>query len=358
MAPKVYIIVLNWNDWASTLECLESLYRLTYPEFEVVVCDNASSDGSVAKIEQWARGEVIAPCRSADQEIRALSQPPIGKPIALHIIDDGNAPVDTRATDRALTLIRMTENRGYASGNNAGIRYAQARGDAAFVWILNNDTVVVPGALSALVARAAEDPRIGLCGSLLMSYDVPSRVQAAAGAVYRPAIAIPKILGAGELPDALPDPEEIEKRMSFVIGASMLVSRAFLDDVGLMREDYFLYFEELDWVMRSSARFRLGFAPACIVYHKIGASAGSHDDWRRRSRISDLCAIRNRLLITRRYFAPYYPVVFATIVGVLIRRLLRGQPDRAIEVFRMLLGPESYRLPLSEHAAAVVDSGR
>jgi GT2 family glycosyltransferase len=351
--PKVYIIVLNWNDWASTLECLESVYRLDYPSYEVVLCDNASTDGTVAMVERWAGGEFFAPCRSSDSQIRSLTQPPIGKPIIINALREDCVNSNARTTSGALTIIRIAENRGYASGNNAGIRYAKAGGDAAFVWVLNNDTVVVPGALSALVERANEDPRIGLCGSLLMSYDEPGRVQAAGGAVYRPMIAIPRIIGAGALPDALPSVDDVEATMSFVIGASMLVSMRFIDEVGLMSEDYFLYFEEIDWVMRSKAKFRLAFARASTVYHKVGASAGSHLDWRKRSRISDLCAIRNRLLITRRHFAPYYPLVFITVVGVLIRRLLRGQPDRAKEVLRMLLGPESYRLPLPNRIATV-----
>jgi GT2 family glycosyltransferase len=354
MMPKVYIVVLNWNNAPDTLECLESLCRLDYPAFEIVLCDNASTDGSIAMIEQWARGEIPAPCRSIDPAIRALSQPPVPKPIAVIKLDDRHAGVGARTEGCMLTIVQLNENRGYASGNNAGIRYAQRRGDAAFIWILNNDTVVTPGALSALVSRAARDPRIGLCGSLLMHYDDPGRVQAAGGAIYRPAIAVPSILGAGERHHGVPVAAEVEKRMSYVVGASMLVSAAFAEQVGPMREDYFLYFEELDWVMRSNGRFGLGYAPASVVYHKEGSTAGSSSDWRTRSRISDLCAIRNRLLITRRYFAPYYPLVFATIVLVLVRRLLRGQPDRAKEVLRILRDPESYRLPA--HDGVVVDA--
>jgi len=133
--------------------------------------------------------------------------------------------------------------------------------------------------------------------------------------------------------------------MSYVVGASMLATAKFVREVGPMCEDYFLYYEELDWVIRSGGRFRLGFAPRSVVYHKEGATAGSDPNWRTRSAISDLCAIRNRLLITRRFFLPYYPVVFTSIVAALFRRVLRRQPERAKEVARMLLGPETYRLP-------------
>jgi hypothetical protein len=173
-------------------------------------------------------------------------------------------------------------------------------------------------------------------------------VQAAGGAIYRRFTAIPEIIGAGQAPATLPPPETIERKMSYVVGASLLATAEFVDAVGPMCEDYFLYFEELDWVMRSQGRFRLGFAPRSIVYHKEGASAGSDANWRTRSAISDLCAVRSRLLVTRRFFLPYYPVVFATIVAAFFRRLLRGQPKRAGQVLRILLGPESYCLPLPD----------
>jgi GT2 family glycosyltransferase len=357
MVPKVYIIVLNWNNWRDTLECLESLYRLGYPAFDVIVCDNASTDDSVSMITQWAQGTIEASVRSNDRRILALTDPPVGKPLPFAVVNElETCPPDSPAAS-SLTILRLNRNRGYASGNNAGLRLAQSRGDGELFWILNNDTVVEPGALAALVERATADPDIGLCGSLLVFYDRPDEVQAAGGAHYRRAIAIPEILGAGKRRDALPPTEAIERRMSYVVGASMLATARFVREVGLMCEDYFLYFEELDWVMRSRGKFKLGFASRSIVYHKEGATAGSDPDWRTRSTISDLCAIRNRLLITRRFFLPFYPLVFATVVGVMFLRLWRRQPRRAGQVFRMLLGPESYRLPLPD-APMVSGQGR
>jgi glycosyltransferase involved in cell wall biosynthesis len=77
MPPKVYVVVLNWNNWRDTLECLESVCRLDYPAFEVVVCDNGSTDGSVAMIEQWAKGLLPVRIRSDHPAIRKLSEPPI-----------------------------------------------------------------------------------------------------------------------------------------------------------------------------------------------------------------------------------------------------------------------------------------
>ena len=354
--PKVYIVILNWNNWRDTLECLESIYRLDYPAFDVIVCDNASTDGSVAMIVEWAQGRLPACAGSNDPAIRALSEPPVRKPLSFVVLNEADTREGDAPSHTALTIVTLNENRGYASGNNAGIRYAETRGDGELYWILNNDTVVESAALSALVDRVVADPGIGLCGSLLLFYHDPARVQAAGGAAYRRAIAIPSILGAGQSPDSLPAAESIERRMSYVVGASMLVTAKFVRDVGFMCEDYFLYFEELDWVMRSRGRYKLGFAPRSVVYHKEGATAGSDPNWRTRSMISDLCAVRNRLLITRRFFRPYYPLVYVTIVAALLRRVLRRQPRRAREVFRILRSPESYRLPVPDAVARQVQS--
>src|ERR1700674_1871023 len=73
------VILLNWNGWKDTIECLESVFRLTYPDFRVVVCDNASADGSLKKIKQWARGEL--PAESANPLLSQLISPPLPKPI-------------------------------------------------------------------------------------------------------------------------------------------------------------------------------------------------------------------------------------------------------------------------------------
>src|SRR4051794_1968753 len=88
--------------------------------------------------------------------------------------------------------------------------------------------------------------------------------------------------------------------MDYVAGASMFVSREFLERVGYLAEEYFLYFEEMDWTVRCAGRFRLGFAPQSVVYHKEGRSIGS-STYSRPSRISLLYSLRNRLRFTRQY---------------------------------------------------------
>jgi hypothetical protein len=103
--------------------------------------------------------------------------------------------------------------------------------------------------------------------------------------------------------------ESIEKEMSYVSGASMLVSKRFLETVGLMEESYFLYFEEIDWAQRAAGRFKFVYAPGSIVYHKEGGAIGSSGSGRRRSPQSFFWLTRSRLLFTAKYHPEAVPSV-------------------------------------------------
>ena len=116
------------------------------------------------------------------------------------------------------------------------------------------------------------------------------------------------------------------------------MSREFLETVGLMCEDYFLYFEELDWALRGQGRFSLAYAPASAVYHKIGASIGTSSDPRRKSLLCDYYATRNRLLFTRRFFREALPTVYLSVLFAILSRFLCGRADAAIMIWQILLG--------------------
>src|SRR5215213_2485085 len=127
MEPKVFIIILNWNGWQDTLECLASLNGLAYSSYEIVVVDNGSTDESEIRIRE-ARPDI--------------------------------------------TLLQTGSNLGYAGGNNVGIRYALEQG-AEYVWLLNNDTVVHPASLRTLTSLMQEDSRIAFLSPEMYYYDEP-----------------------------------------------------------------------------------------------------------------------------------------------------------------------------------------
>lgn len=332
-SEKVYIVVLNYNGWRDTLECLESLQKLDYPNVQIVVVDNDSGDGSVARILDWGGGSLAADVQNPS--LATLSMPCGPKPLLIQLLTaDGlqNDPLPKDAGQR-LVLIKSASNGGYAAGNNLGIRLALKDDDCAYLWLLNNDTVVKPDALSHLVARLENDPAVGICGSTLVHYHDPSTIQARGGAKFNRWTATSQHLGEGAPYPADPAPTPPEE-LDYVIGASMFVSRRFVERVGLMYEDYFLYFEEIDWSWRRGS-FTVAYEPQSVVYHKEGATTGMNKQKVQYGKGGDYYLHRNRLVFARRNFMVSLPMVVLRLVGVFLKSLQAGRWGRA----RMFLSP-------------------
>lgn len=342
----VYVVVLNWNGWRDTVACLESVLRSEHAPFQVVVCDNASTDDSMHRLAEWAAGHAPHGPESEDDPLARLVTPPVPKPTRCAVLSRAEAEVGGTAAcaDARVVLVQTGANLGFAGGCNVGMRYALARGDCAYVWLLNNDTVVDPSALARLIERMRERHDAGQCGSTLLYYADPDRVQLRGGAGYGPWLATIQRLGDGESASDLPDVGDVERRLRYVSAASMLVSRTFLDAVGLMNEEYFLYFEELDWACRGRA-FGLAYARDSVVYHREGRSIGSNPDGRRTSDLADFYALRNRLLFTRRFFPRAVPTVYCGLFAAVLNRLRRGQFHRARQALAILAGTATPPVP-------------
>jgi GT2 family glycosyltransferase len=345
----VYVLVVNWNGWVDTIECLESVFRLDYPDYRVIVCDNGSTDESLSRIVDWAEGHSVSSAAAGRTPHYNLTSPPVEKPLSYTIYDRHQAEKGGNNTlDPNLILIQTGDNLGFAGGNNVGLRYALARGDFEHVWLLNNDTLVDPESLIALVTRMSDKPSAGMCGSTLAVYDKPDCIQARGGGWYCKWIGLPWHLGQLEKTSSQPRTDHVEKWMNYVVGASMLVSRDFLADVGLMCEDYFLYFEEIDWATRAKGRFTVAYAPDSLVFHKIGRSIGTSSKPLKKSAVCDYYAIRNRLLFTRRYHSVALPTIVASLLAASLVRLLTGQFRRARMILALLVGNEKLAVILRD----------
>src|SRR5215216_4310518 len=348
---KVYVVLLNWNGWHDTVECLESVSRSTYPDYQVIICDNGSKDGSLDRIKTWATGGLAA--HSAPHpKVRSLTVPSIPKPISFVEYTRAVAEIggDESAAAVRLILIQAGDNLGFSGGNNVALRFALARHDFEYVWLLNNDTVVESTALAALVRRLQEHPRAGLCGSTLLYYNAPDTVQVRGGIAYNRWFATMRPLARRQPIDSPVDRDRIERRMDYPAGASVLVTRDFLQTVGLLSESYFLYYEELDWVTRAGRRFALAYSPESIVYHKEGSSIRAADS-DTPFHHADYYAHRNRLRYTRRFFPWGLPTAVLRTLGAALARLWRGQPRRAWLILRLILSKETYLFPAADRGS-------
>lgn len=239
VAPRVAVVVPNWNTREFLGPCLRSLRGQTFRDFETILVDSASSDGSV------------------------------------EFVDENFPEVRT---------VALRQNRGFSGAANAGIEAS----DSEFVVLLNNDTEQDPGWLGALVRAAERRPEAGLFASKLVNYEDRRLLDGAGDALRRSGL--PYRVGHGELDRGQFEDEE------FVFGAcaaAALYRRSVLEGVGTFDEDFFAYCEDGDVSFRAQlAGHRCLYVPDAVVYHVGGASTGG-----KRSATATRLGTRNGLLL-------------------------------------------------------------
>jgi GT2 family glycosyltransferase len=270
----VAICIVGFRNPTDIADCLEALSRSTHTDFEVVICENGGAAASAVLAERLAG------------------------------ILTGGQPV---------RIITAEDNLGYAGGVNVCLR---AAADADAWWVLNPDTRPDPEALEALVARLGR----GDCAAVGSTiYFADGKVQGRGGQ-FRPWLARAIGLDYGKALVEPPSPD-IESRLWYLSGASMIVGREFIAGVGEMREDYFLYGEEVEWCLRArEAGLKLGLAPTSNVLHEQGTTTGSVQDMRQRSRTAVYLDERNKMLLIRDHFPARLPVVAAAALILLTLR--------------------------------------
>jgi GT2 family glycosyltransferase len=272
-APRVSCVVVNWNGWQDTLACLESLVAQDYPSLTILVVDNASSDGSAGKI---------------------------------------------RAAFPDIEVLQSDDNRGFAAGSNLGIRRAMESG-AEFVWLLNNDTIAPPDTTRKLVA-AATDPGVGIVGTVLRYMQNPAKIQAWGGGSIR------RWMGFVRHYDS---PVELGPD-SFMTFASVLLRTKMLEQVGLLDEQYFMYFEDSDLCFRAQdAGWKLAVATDTSVLHKEGGSAAT-----RKSVRVDRIVTASGLRFLDRHGRPRGLAKALFVLSRLGKRIAAGRQSRIRAVMR------------------------
>lgn len=282
-APKIAAVVLQYGNWQKTADCIDSLRRSNLKPAWIIAVDNASPDDSFERL----------------QEIYGASAT---------VLMEGAA-----SEPQPLTLLRRRRNGGYAAGNNAGLALGLAWGADAFL-IINNDAWLEPEALGALWDKLSQCARPGICGPLLVYPTPDNLVQCCAGGHTNYLTGLSSFSGANlsrKQAEAL-NTEDIESGLNFICGACALVSRKFVEDVGLLNEGYFLYCEEQDWALRAKGRFDLAFAPNALVWHHEGATTG----WNRYSFqwSASLRLMASRLRLAWLHHPWYLPTVAAACV--------------------------------------------
>ena len=266
--PRISIIVLNWNGLNDTVPCLESVLRLDYPNFEVLLVDNGSTDESVAVLRKQFPQVVV--------------------------LENG-------------------ENLGFAEGNNRGIELALKRG-ADYVLLLNNDTEVDAGVLSAFAEAARDHPDCGMFAARIFFFDEPQKL------FYRGAKFIWKLAGFIHIGhhSLETNPSVAVEDTGFASGCALLASSRLIRDIGPLDARFYLNWEDIEWSTRSILRgYGCKLVPKAVVYHKVSASfVGGAQGPHHRYYFS-----RNQLLWIRlRWGRRYVASLLVTVIG---RRIVR-----------------------------------
>jgi len=318
---KVYIVIVNYNTFNDTIECLESLLKSNYANFQIFVIDNSPDDTSISHLSNWITNNYY---NDLHTDFKHLVFPLVDKPVNHAIVLETDFNNSAKIYDERIIIVRA-ENRGFAAANNIALKYILKNGeDSSFIWILNNDTVVEKDTLNSLVNfYRLGASRMQIIGARLRYYNNPRVIQAVAGH-YNKWLGRHTHIGDGEEDMGQYDNYKPGK-MDYIVGASVFLPKLFVDRAGIMCEDYFLYFEELDWIKTGMKYgYSMAVVPNAIVYHKESASIIGNNNKKGLS-IAEYYSITNRV----RFIKKWYPYCLVTVMmGVafaLIKRLIQGK---------------------------------
>jgi len=308
-------------------ECLDCLFASAGAKLRVVVVDNASSDATLEVIGKWAasRAPEISFAQGAVGEIACASAD--------------------------LTVLRSPVNGGFAYGTNRAIEALMGDKALDLFWLVNPDARVLPAA-AALFAKHGADGAFSLMGGRTLFAERPDFVQTDGGKVSRLTGVCQSVnWGRTKGNAAMPQAGELD----YITGANCVVSRAFVERAGLMEEDYFLYYEEVDWAFKRGD-LPLRLVPEAQVLHLGGTSIGTGAIGRLPSPFSNYFNYRNRMRFMRRFRPLALPMVLAFGLAKVVQLLVLGAREEAYGAFAGLLGlapPQKVRARIAPEAHAL-----
>lgn len=269
---KVFIILVNYNGADDTIECIDSIRKISYTNYEIIVVDNCSTDNSVSVLEKYS------------QEANFI-------------------------------LLKSDVNNGFSAGNNIGIKEALNK-SCDFILLLNNDTLVTSDFLEKLISGFNRSDRCGVTISKIYYAKEPELLWYDGGSLSL-STAITKHWHYHQ-----DDSHEFKQpqQVSFATGCCMCLSRKAIEDVGLLDEDYFLYEEDADYCCRIlTAGYEIYYIPDSVIYHKISSSTGES------SPLSQYYTVRNKYLLIRKNYRGIHKLVsYLVCTCIFVKRMLTG----------------------------------
>ncbi|TMV89214.1 glycosyltransferase family 2 protein [Thioclava sp. BHET1] len=264
--PHLGVVIVTYNSADVIGTCLRALMAARDVVLHVVIIDNASRDRTNAMVRETVGPALLAPAQ---------------------------------AGEAGISLVKAGVNGGFAAGINMGLERIARHPVIERFWLLNPDCIAPPEAPAALATYLRDDPQVGLIAHRVVYADAPDKIQIDGGVIDQRTGITHNLNQFAPVSTAAPDPARIE----FVTGASLIATRAFYEAAGPMAEDYFLYYEEVDWALRRGP-LRIAFCPDAVVEHMAGSAIGSQRLGSVASPFSQYFKHRARAMFLRRHFPP------------------------------------------------------
>lgn len=317
--PRVSIVVLNWNGWKDTIECLESLWKINYPFFDIVVVDNHSDDESIKEIREYIVSKLGSGLNYGQKHYFKLKE---YSETELLMKNSQEKSDQINFVDREIVILKSLKNTGFAGGNNLGIVYALKFLDPDYLLLLNNDTLVEKDFLEKMLEMGESYEDIGVIGPKTCYYPQKNLINSAgADMVWHLGLALNR--GIGDVDQGQYDePMEVDS----LLGACLLIKTELIEKIGLLDSRFFLILEETDFCLRAQkAGYKVVYDPESKIYHKEGFSGSM-------SPLGMYYLYRNRLIIMKKHLKspeskiyPYY--IFLRAMADFVIYKFQGESD-------------------------------
>jgi GT2 family glycosyltransferase len=275
------VVVLNYNNASATVRCIKSLLNSNYENFKIFLVDNNSSDNSVNAIKDflYRGGEFI----------------------------------------KKIEFLESDYNGGYAYGNNIAIKEIVKDKRYSYIWILNNDTTVEADSMKNLI-EAAKQSKADIIGTPL--YDKTNKLQVVCGGVN-------KLTGSTYY---IKRWENVPSVCDYIHGASLFMRANVVHKIGLLPQDYFLYYEEVDFCFKAKkAGLKLDIAKNVRVFHEEGATTKVDPN----DRIA-VMKLTNRILFYKKYFKIHIGMYFGVAISILYK-VVTFRTGLALKIIQTLI---------------------
>ena len=280
---KVYIIILNYNGFSDTVNCIKSIQKSIYKEYQIILVDNNSDDNSL--------NEIIKYLDSSNLEYN---------------FSDVFFADNNKQTKKDIVIIKNNENLGYASGNNVGMRYALQYEDCDFLWILNNDNIIEEKSLMKLVENHDKNT---IYGSKILKYKNPELVDSIGGKLNY------YLLTTSHNFSNTLNSELIKKvdSLDYIHGTSVFFHKDIINSIGYFDEDYFMYYEDVDWSIKA---FRKGIQLKIVNDSIVRHYKNKYVPLKLR-----FYSFKNRLLFIYKNYPLFFPIQIILIPIYIIKKL-------------------------------------